>query len=88
MPRSLAELLIEASLLGDSRRVAALLKKGASPNAVDSSGTTAVYAAALHADSTVVRLLLEAGADPNIESTTTARERRSALRLAGDATTS
>lgn len=49
--------------------MAALLRKGAPPNAVGLTGTTAVYAAALHADPTVVRLLLEAGADPNVEST-------------------
>lgn len=67
--RSLDALLVDACFEGDPRRVAALLSKGALPNAVSPTGTTAVYAAALHVDSAIVRLLLEAGADPNVEST-------------------
>jgi len=68
MPRSLAELLVDASCEGDSPRVAALLSEGALPNAANPTGTTAIYAAALQGDPAIVRMLLEAGANPNIES--------------------
>jgi ankyrin repeat protein len=42
-----------------------LLKAGASPNIVDTDGTTALMAATLFGDVDLVKLLLDRGADPN-----------------------
>ena len=49
--------------------VARLLAHGANPEAVDTAGTTTLYAAAVAGEAGKVRQLLEAGADPNRIST-------------------
>lgn len=69
MPTLLAEALVEAALVGDNGKLRRLLGRGASADAVTSTGTTALYCAAVREDPGVVRLLLGAGADPNKEST-------------------
>lgn len=67
--RSLADRLVDAASFADAAKVRRLLEMGASPNSVDRSGTTALYAASLRQSPTVAEALLEAGADPNVEST-------------------
>lgn len=68
MAKSLADRLVEAASFASAARVQALLAKGGSPDAVDRSGTTALYAASLRSDAAIAQILLAAGADPNVES--------------------
>jgi ankyrin repeat protein len=66
--KSLADRLVEAASFASAESVRALLAKGASANAVDRSGTTALYAASLRQGPEIAETLLAAGADPNVES--------------------
>jgi ankyrin repeat protein len=57
--------LLPALRAGNTNKVEALLKRGASANEKDSSGTTALMYAALYADAGAMRLLLARGAEVN-----------------------
>ena len=59
------ETLFTAIRLGAFGDVENLVKKGASANAVDGEGTSALMAATLFGDARTVGLLLQHGADPN-----------------------
>src|ERR1044072_7833935 len=50
---------------GDARKLQTLLEQGASPNAVDKDGDTALMRAAAYSDVASLRLLLNKGADRN-----------------------
>ena len=61
------EELIAAAQLGDSDRVRQLLSQGASAQYQDTSGTTALIAAAYRNHLAVAKLLIDAGADVNVQ---------------------
>jgi ankyrin repeat protein len=60
--------LFNAVLVGDERRVKKQLERGASPNARDENGSTALYVASVQGEVWTVAALLAAGALPNAES--------------------
>jgi uncharacterized protein len=60
--------LFNAVTVGDERRVKKQLERGASPNARNEDGTTALYLAAVQGEVWTVGALLAAGALPNVES--------------------
>jgi ankyrin repeat protein len=60
--------LFNAVLAGDERRVKKQLERGASPNARDENGSTALYVASVQGEVWTVAALLAAGALPNVES--------------------
>ena len=53
--------------VGDARMVAALLRHGADPTAMDDHGNTALHYACGACDLPVARLLMRAGADPRVK---------------------
>jgi len=57
--------LAAAVARGDAAQVAALVGRGADPNAADRSGWTALHLAAATGDTALARLLLDAGAHPD-----------------------
>lgn len=69
---------LNATAAGDTDRVAALLEAGASIDALDEHGQTALMNAAYRGDAAMVRLLVERGANVNH----TAKYRLTALMLA------
>ncbi|MEU8762339.1 ankyrin repeat domain-containing protein [Streptomyces sp. NPDC048659] len=66
--KKLTQRLFSAVLSGDAPSVRSLLRGGASPEARDGDGTTALYLAAVQGEAEVARLLLAAGAAPDEES--------------------
>ena len=58
--------LLAAEARGDAAQVAALLRRGADPDAADRSGWTGLHQAAETGDLAVARVLLEAGAHPDL----------------------
>ncbi|MGP8303447.1 ankyrin repeat domain-containing protein [Streptomyces inhibens] len=66
--KTLSRHLFEATLVGDTARVKALLRAGADPERADSEGTTPLYAASVNGEAAIARLLLMAGASPDAES--------------------
>ena len=69
---------LEATVAGDTHRVAALLDAGANIDALDKHGQTALMNAAYRGDSAMVQLLVKRGANLNH----TAKYRLTALMLA------
>ena len=63
---SMEQGLIDASYADDRRMVAALLQRGANPDAVSADGSTALAWAAIRGNLPVARLLLAAGASPDL----------------------
>ena len=72
--------LIEAAILGDATRVAALLDLGASPSALSRSGDTPLMEAIYHKRHDVVELLLKRGISPSHPNTTGATPMRFAIK--------
>ncbi|GGL08230.1 ankyrin repeat domain-containing protein [Deinococcus radiotolerans] len=72
--------LLAAAGAGDARRVAALLAAGASPDAADASGRTALTAAAAGDHVAAARVLVAAGADPDRQD----NARNNALLITGE----
>ena len=60
--------LVAAVAQGDATQVAALVRAGADPDAVDRSGWTGLHLAAETGDLALARLLLDAGAHPDLRS--------------------
>jgi hypothetical protein len=60
--------LVAAVARGDAAQVAALVRRGADPDAADRSGWTGLHLAAETGDLTLARLLLDAGAHPDLRS--------------------
>jgi ankyrin repeat protein len=60
--------LVAAVARGDAAQVAALVRRGADPDAADRSGWTALHLAAEKGDTSLARLLLDAGARPDLRS--------------------
>jgi hypothetical protein len=60
--------LVAAVVRGDAAEVAALVRRGADPDAADRSGWTALHLAAETGDAALAGLLLDAGALPDMRS--------------------
>ena len=59
--------LLEAARAGDNEQIPQLLSKGASPDAIDSEGYTALMLAAMNSDPEAVKALIDAGANTESE---------------------
>lgn len=66
--KKLSRRLVLAAMIGDTARVAALLRAGAPAETTDAEGTTPLYAASVHGAAEAVGRLLAAGASPDTES--------------------
>jgi hypothetical protein len=75
----LTELMVTAGL-GDVQKTVSLIEKGASINAIDNTGSTALIYAAIFSEPEVIEILLKGGADPSI----IAKDKRSASSIAKD----
>lgn len=63
-----SRLVLAAAMRGSVAEVAALLRRGADPDAADRSGWTGLHQAAETGDLALARVLLEAGARPDLRS--------------------